>query len=61
VNAEYHMKSIRCCFVREEFGGIQALESILFARSVAGLMELGWNEERIAAEIKSMLAGNGKV
>jgi hypothetical protein len=55
VNAEYHMKSIRCCFVREELGGIHALESSLFARSVAGLMGLGWTEDRIAAEIKSML------
>lgn len=38
-SVEYHVKSIRCALLREELGGVAALDSSLFRRAVSALIE----------------------
>jgi hypothetical protein len=54
-SAEYHLKSFRVCLIREELGGVPALESALYANTVAGLIELGWDGQRIVDAFKGVM------
>ena len=53
--AKYHLQSFRACKFREELGGVKAVDSDLFKRSVSGLDDLGWSKARILESVKTIL------
>lgn len=54
---EYHLRSIRCAFVREAVGGREALNSSLFQDAVLGLKNLGYSDNEIIEKAKPYVKG----
>lgn len=53
---EYFLNGFHLAKVREQIGGIKAVDSCMFLNSVEGLLGLGWKEEDIIAAVNKELA-----